>query len=41
LEYGHEKDHPDPEQLNMGMVLERNRRIPPLYLKYTAAFPML
>ena len=28
LEYGHAKDHPDLEQINLGMVMERSRNIP-------------
>ena len=28
LEYGHAKDHPVLEQINLGMVMERSRNIP-------------
>jgi transposase len=39
LEYGHAKDHPDLEQINMGMVLERNRRIPLFFEVYSGSIP--
>ena len=39
LEYGHAKDHPELEQINMGMVLERNRRIPIFLEIYSGSIP--
>ncbi len=27
LEYGHAKDHPELEQINLGMVMERSRNV--------------
>jgi transposase len=39
LEYGHAKDHPDLEQINMGMVLERSRRIPLFFEVYSGSIP--
>jgi transposase len=35
LEYGHAKDHPDLEQINLGMVLERSRNIPLFFEIYS------
>lgn len=37
LEYGHARDHPDLEQINMGMVLERSRNIPMFFEIYSGS----
>ena len=39
LEYGHAKDHPDLEQINLGMVLERSRNIPLFFEIYSGSIP--
>ena len=39
IEYGHAKDHPDLEQINMGMVVERSRNIPILFELYGGSIP--
>jgi len=39
LEYGHAKDHPEPEQVNMSMILERSRRIPLSFEVYSGSIP--
>ncbi len=39
LEYGHAKDHPELEQVNMSMVLERSRRIPLFFEVYSGSIP--
>ena len=39
LEYGHAKDHPELEQINMSMVLERSRRIPLFFEVYSWSIP--
>ena len=39
LEYGHAKDHPDLEQINMSMVMERSRRIPISFEIYSGSIP--
>ena len=39
LEYGHAKDHPELEQINMGIVLERSRRIPLFFEVYSGSIP--
>lgn len=28
VEYGHAKDHPEPEQVNLSLVMEKKRRLP-------------
>ena len=35
LEYGHAKDHPELEQINLGMVMERSRNIPLFFEIYS------
>ncbi len=37
LEYGHAKDHPDLEQINLGMVMERSRNIPLFFEIYSGS----
>ena len=39
LEYGHAKDHPYPERINMGMVMERSRNIPLFFEIYSGSIP--
>jgi len=39
LEYGHAKDHPELEQINMSMILERRRRIPLFFEAYGGSIP--
>ena len=39
LEYGQAKDHPDFEQINMGMVMERSRNIPLFFEIYRGSIP--
>ena len=39
LEYGHAKDHPELEQINMGMVMERSRNIPLFFEIYSGSIP--
>jgi len=39
LEYGHAKDHPELEQVNMSMILERRRRIPLSFEVYSGSIP--
>ena len=39
LEYGHAKDHPELEQINLGMVMERSRNIPLFFEIYSGSIP--
>ncbi len=39
LEYGHAKDHPELEQINMGMVMERSRNIPLFFEIHSGSIP--
>ena len=39
FEYGHAKDHPELEQINMGMVMERSRNIPLFFEIYRRSIP--
>ena len=39
FEYGHAKDHPDIEQVNLSMVMERSRRIPLYFEMYSGSIP--
>ncbi len=39
LEYGHAKDHPELEQINLGMVMERTRNIPLFFEIYGGSIP--
>ena len=39
LEYGHAKDHPELEQINLGMVMERSRNIPLFFEIYGGSIP--
>ena len=39
LEYGHAKDHPELEQINMSMVMERSRNIPLFFEVYSGSIP--
>ena len=39
FEYGHAKDHPELEQINMGMVMERSRNIPLFFEIYSGSIP--
>ena len=39
LEYGHAKDHPELEQINFGMVMERSRNIPLFFEIYSGSIP--
>jgi transposase len=39
LEYGHAKDHPYPERINMGLVMERPRKIPLFFEIYSGSIP--
>jgi transposase len=39
LEYGHAKDHPELEQVNMGLIMERSRRIPLSFEIYSGSIP--
>ena len=39
LEYGHAKDHPELDQINMSMVMERSRNIPLFFEVYSGSIP--
>ncbi|MCL4356968.1 MAG: transposase [Candidatus Thermoplasmatota archaeon] len=39
LEYGHAKDHPELEQINLGMVMERSRNMPLFFEIYGGSIP--
>ena len=39
FEYGHAKDHLDLEQVNLSMVMERNRRVPLYFEMYSGSIP--
>ena len=39
LEYGHAKYHPELEQINLGMILERSRNIPLFFEIYGGSIP--
>ncbi len=39
FEYGHAKDHPELEQINMSMVMEKKRRMPIYYELYPGSIP--
>ncbi len=39
LEYGHAKDHPELQQINLGMVTERSRNIPLFFEIYSGSIP--
>ena len=39
FEYGHAKDHPDIEQVNLSMVMERNSRVPLFISKNSGSIP--
>jgi transposase len=39
LEYGHAKDHPELEQINLGMVMERSRNRPLFFEIYSGSIP--
>ena len=39
LEYGHAKDHPELEQINLGMVMERSRNMPLFFEIYSGSIP--
>jgi transposase len=39
LEYGNAKDHPELEQINLGMVMERSRNIPLFFEIYSRSIP--
>ncbi len=39
LEYGHAKDHPELEQINLGMIMERSRNIPLFFEIYSGSIP--
>ena len=38
-EYGHARDHPELEQINLGMVMERSRNIPLFFEIYRGSIP--
>jgi transposase len=39
FEYGHAKDHPDLEQINLSLVMEKDRRIPLSFEVYPGSIP--
>ncbi|MCL4328827.1 MAG: hypothetical protein M1410_04520 [Candidatus Thermoplasmatota archaeon] len=39
FEYGHAKDRPELEQVNLGMVMERKRRVPLYFEMYSGSIP--
>ena len=39
FEYGHAKDHPDLEQINLSMVIEKERKVPIYFELYPGSIP--
>lgn len=39
FEYGHAKDHPELEQINLSMVMEKRRKVPLYYELYPGSIP--
>jgi transposase len=39
LEYGHAKDHHELEQVNIGMIMERSRKMPIFFDIYGGSIP--